>query len=1292
MEGKEITAWLDGDHMLCLTLDSFDEAHTRIEALHLLIAEYLDSWDCSRLILRIVSRTAEWPISLEQRLRKHYPGVVPYELLPLRRLDAAGLANSYGVDSETFLSAIENAHAVPLASRPLTLRLLATTFKKEGSLAIKPTELYRSGLLALCEERNHGRRDSFGGSLYNGTSRYEAASRLAALSIFGGRPSFWLGPASEAEVEDLTVEECTAELFHPETTKTKFSAEVNHDALQSGIFTGGGSGRLTWAHATFADYLAAQWISSSKLNHSQITSLLRSPSGRIHTQVRQLAAWLVATSAEYAWLIEADPEAFLLNVRVSEDSLKERVVAALLVEARSGRIQYDYQRDLSGLDHPKLTHQIREAFLSDSHDLRRLAIEVARQCRLRASLPELEAIALNEDAELTLRVPAAWAIHDLCKEARTNMLLPILRAPLKGERDPSQTQELLAAALMTSWPHAVSTAEVFGILDLQYTKKSFGMYAVAITEIAHSLSSIDLQIACDWLLSKPHVIGDSAFAPVVEAILAMCLLQLDQSSALAAATLVVRHRAREFEPLFRESDIEHLELPRATRLSLVLSVLDDDDPTIPAAITDRLGINGPVLLSAEDFDWLMDKYVVSTGALRENLGRALQLVVNSADRAQVDRVLDLPGEHPVAQVFAAWREPVELDSPKADAEREILRLTRKLEKKRAERKQKIDAADAQVQSEISKLIPLARAGDTTAFWKLTRYLTVPPEDDHYRNEHQPDLTKHPRWQALDSGTQAEIVAAAAIYVRHGQCSSNDWVGKRLRYYPATAGYCSLILLLRKMPQLLSELDPYVWREWAPIILDWGPMADAEGDEDKRVIMGFALPNARAELTQTLLQLVNVAITEGSSIFLREEMRLLLSNELAAALINTLETTEVPTSPLTDLVDALLINHSDLVFPLLVQWLLPEQRAENPERAREAGLRLLFADAAVSWPIISELMQNVPDFFKEVLLAMSPTGRRKAPHLGDAEMVALYEWLVNNFPPESDSWNQGNGLVGPMETVATWRESVLDALVMRGSADSVSSVQRIATAHPELPALRYALVRAEQAYLDRSWGPLKPAQIDQLAAGNGSRLVRSEAELFAACLEALQTIQDRLQGDTPSSPLLWDTYSKRPKSEDDVSDYLRTELLSVLLARGAVVNREVQVRRVNTGVGERTDIRVDAVDVTESNTPNLFTIVAEVKGCWNPQIEDSLQSQLVDRYMADLNTNYGIYIAVWFGLESWTNQDHRRRKAAAFGSREALLSVLQEKSVLQMQAGRRVEVVVIDASLTRPRQASCLSLP
>jgi hypothetical protein len=90
-ENPKITTWLAGTSVLCLTLDSFDEAHNRIENLPRMLAEYLEEWDCGRLLLRIACRTADWPSSLRTALDQQFGQAEVFELLPLRRDDAAML-------------------------------------------------------------------------------------------------------------------------------------------------------------------------------------------------------------------------------------------------------------------------------------------------------------------------------------------------------------------------------------------------------------------------------------------------------------------------------------------------------------------------------------------------------------------------------------------------------------------------------------------------------------------------------------------------------------------------------------------------------------------------------------------------------------------------------------------------------------------------------------------------------------------------------------------------------------------------------------------------------------------------------------------------------------------------------------------------------------------------------------------------------------------------------------------------------------------------------------------------
>jgi hypothetical protein len=57
-----------------------------------------------------------------------------------------------GIDAESFLTAVEAAHVVPLAARPLTLKLLQAARRADGTLPDRAADLYARGLLTLADE------------------------------------------------------------------------------------------------------------------------------------------------------------------------------------------------------------------------------------------------------------------------------------------------------------------------------------------------------------------------------------------------------------------------------------------------------------------------------------------------------------------------------------------------------------------------------------------------------------------------------------------------------------------------------------------------------------------------------------------------------------------------------------------------------------------------------------------------------------------------------------------------------------------------------------------------------------------------------------------------------------------------------------------------------------------------------------------------------------------------------------------------------------------------------------
>jgi hypothetical protein len=92
--------------------------------------------------------------------------------------------------------------------------------------------------------------------------------------------------------------------------------------------------------------------------------------------------------------------------------------------------------------------------------------------------------------------------------------------------------------------------------------------------------------------------------------------------------------------------------------------------------------------------------------------------------------------------------------------------------------------------------------------------------------------------------------------------------------------------------------------------------------------------------------------------------------------------------------------------------------------------------------------------------------------------------------------------------------------------------------------------------------------------------------------------------------------------------------------GIIVNREVEIRQA-----ERTDIHVDATtQEAGAYRYDKATVIIETKGCWNRELNEAMKTQLVDRYLNNHPSPYGLYLIGWFICDRWDNSDDRKRDA------------------------------------------------
>ena len=93
-----------------------------------------------------------------------------------------------------------------------------------------------------------------------------------------------------------------------------------------------------------------------------------------------------------------------------------------------------------------------------------------------------------------------------------------------------------------------------------------------------------------------------------------------------------------------------------------------------------------------------------------------------------------------------------------------------------------------------------------------------------------------------------------------------------------------------------------------------------------------------------------------------------------------------------------------------------------------------------------------------------------------------------------------------------------------------------------------------------------------------------------------------------------------------------------------------------------------------------TVIIEVKGCWNPELNDAMKTQLVDRYLKDNQCQHGLYLIGWFYCSQWYDKDPRKKQTPKLSIEEAQKKFDAQADKLSRQ-GMLIKAFVIN---TAPR--------
>jgi hypothetical protein len=1207
-EHEILQAWQKGSHQLHLFLDGLDECLLRIATVTDLLFEGLEHCPRERLFFRIACRTAEWPNGFEDQLNQLWdiPHVQAYELAPLRRKDVAAAATTHALNAETFLQAVDRAEAIPLAIKPVTLDMLINIYQAAGELPSGQTELYTKGCLLLCEETNQHRRDARLTGRFTADQRITMAKLIAAISVFASRGAVWVDvDRGNTPPEDVTIRDLLGAYQSQEVGATVEPAI--REALATGLFSARGPHELGWVHHTYAEFLAARYVSDHKMPLPQVMSLLAhqdDPQGKLVPQLHEVAAWLASMRSDvFRAILRVEPE---LLLRSDLDKIDDQD-RAILVEAllrfyeEEGAIDkgWDYRKHYETLKHSRLAEQLRP-YLSDKSKgdiVQRVAIDIATACQQQTLQDELASMALDPTQPYHVRSYAARGVARIGDADTKRRLKPLLQG--QAEDDPDD--DLKAQSIYALWPEQLTIEELLAALTPPKNLHYYGAYQNLLAgDFVQHIHLDDLPTALDWAEQQESALNFHAPNAVIDALLLKAWRHLDIPPVSEAFARVALSRSQQHNAIVRgeassvpsadgsgEEPFDrswHLNHEKRRQVFKSLLPLLAHNPNVHPWIL--ISTRTP-LVTDQDFFWLLDLLQAPEAEeIKQVLVSFIAALYAIGNPAHTEAIFTVSQQVPLlAKKFGWLLRPVLLDSPEAEEMRAQFRAAQ------AHTPQTPSAANTiqPALDQVFQLLDECEVRDSAAWWRLNLAM-IATEESPANNEFTADLTVLPFWKEADDSLRKRIIRAAHRYLLEQDPQSQGWLGKPpypwMRkqitiHRPAFAGYRVFILLQRAAPEALDTFPETIWQRWAPILASYplyrnDPFQDAH-DAVIRVAFRFAADT----IIETFLAQVDLQNREFEDLPYLHLVEACWDARLAAAVLSKVQDEQLKPRPLRDLL-IMLLNHDLPETQSLAEGIVQLRASSETayQRAIIAACTLLTHTSDASWSMLWPVFQQDATFGQKVILTLQhfPSGKEPLKQrLTEEQAGEFFIWLVQQFPPEEDP-PPPNGPVAERWKVSEMRNDLIVSLQQRATTQACTMLRKIIQVYPDQQWIRWQLHDAEKRLRERTWQPLTPTVVLKLAEKRTARLVQSGAQLQDVLIESLTRLQEELQGETPSYQDLWNGWGPkkkklyRPKDENELSNYVKRFLDRDLVERGIIANREVELRPSTGGnPGERTSV-------------------------------------------------------------------------------------------------------------------------
>lgn len=1061
----------------------------------------------------------------------------------------------------------------------------------------------------------------------------------------------------------------------------------------------------------------------------------------IAPQMQDIAGWVSRWQDEmFEHLLQTDPHVVLLgDVAALSPEKRSRLSARLLQQYDRRRLRPTdaWKFGTQHLSNPDLPSQLREYLKPEHHaDIRSVAINLIQQNGVESLSDEVVQIALADDEPLRLRVSSAHALGVVGEEETLQKLIPLLR--LGEKEDPER--ELRGSVLSAVYPDILSAEDVLPDLPPPREKDSRTYVRFIERDFFEGVDATNLISVFerfeDWLqLGSSSETGETVripriLEPFVDELFLTASSNLSDEeirSRLAGWIYTLTKNYQELPgrgPTWNPGFYEKWGDSKSLRATVLSEILTHDDPEYV-----HMSRGSRALLPKRDLELVLKKARDEEKPEKEKRWAKLGRYLFRCD--QIGSVVPYLQIESVREAFMDHiGKPSYKEGPQVATEalRQHCKEKERQRKEKSEQQDQLAGEDEETRvtpGQVEGVLDASETLDGIEKWPSVYNLIL---RDVGGGDDISDLTEREVWKQAGSRLRRRLITAAFLYLEESQpdpaiwkTSSSVWGEREFTTVAA------LRLLQSEVPHRLEDRGEEMWKKWAPLVVAYKPVTDEDHSAIQR-LAARAYDRVPAVVEETLRNRVQVRSEDpenpGSVPALRN-LEDLWDDRLIGVLTETAQDPGIHARTLSEVVPVIL-EHGEEEDLESVESLLDEVNADQEDgwrRSAEVAIAMVRSPRRRKvWDKIWTHVKSHDDFAHRVVARLADRSRSSRTEIVDSleseELSALYLRLVELYPHEEDVEREAGEAhwVTTRDEIQSFRKAVLQTLTDRGAAQQVEQIREV---HPNLEWLIQYERQAEEEARRRAWSPHAPEDVLELANRKKARLGRSGPELFGAVKDALEDLEEELRGDTSAVYDLWSSITRNrtlhlteaivenhgdemssqlekgsasetlevleairkpgssetyrvPKGEMELSDYVQRYLQRVL--EEAVVSREVSV-----DPGNYTDLYISTFIRGENEEEQKASVVVEVKGSWNSKVYKGIQEQLVERYLTEASSRFGVYFVGWHFCEAWSDSDPRRKRARR-GGLESHEEKLSERIEELDEEGLMVCQVVADLSL------------